>query len=193
MTISDDETDQRVIKAIQQGKHDALAELYDRHNSWLMAVAYRILDNRLDAEDLLHDVFVEIWKKSASYDSTRGTVCSWLAVKIRSRALDRLRALRAVHKNKMVLATLEHNSTAPEIECVVNHALARQMLDQLTPNQRTVIEFSYFRGFTCQEIANHCHMPLGTVKSVLLRAIQVLQREFNRHKVQNTCLSMKQY
>ena len=109
MTISDDETDQRIIKAIQQGNHDAFAELYDRHNAWLMAVSYRILKNRLDAEDLLHDVFVEIWKKSTSYDSTRGTVCNWLAVKIRSRALDRLRALRTVHKHKVVLATLEHD------------------------------------------------------------------------------------
>lgn len=189
MTKTDAETDQRIIRDIQQGNRDAFAELYDRHNAWLMAVAYRILQNRRDAEDLLHDVFIEIWKKAASFDAKRGTVTSWLAVKIRSRALDRLRALSTVKKHIIEQPATEIEYAAPtnEVRSMVDHIQARKMLDQLTPVQRTVIELSYFRGFTCQEIANHCQMPLGTVKSGLLRAIQVLRQKFNPCEVSDTC------
>ena len=192
MTISDADTDQRIIRAIQQGNREAFAELYDQHSTWLLAVAYRILQNRRDAEDLLHDVFLEIWKKAASYDPNRGTVRSWLAVKIRSRALDRHRALKTVKKHVVEQTNSEIDGiewvpTADETDCVVDHDAARKMLEQLTPAQRSVIELSYFEGFTCQEIANQCQIPLGTVKSRLLRAMQVLRQKFNNSKVADTC------
>jgi RNA polymerase sigma-70 factor (ECF subfamily) len=191
--ISDAEKDQHIIKAIQQGNSDALAELYDRHNAWLMALAYRILQNRLDAEDLLHDVFVEVWKKAISYNPVRGTVSSWLAVKTRSRALDRLRALKNLKKHSVYNTVLdaEHGSTTSlpqeDNSCVVDHHFAKKMLEQLNPAQRTVIELSYFRGFSCQEISTHCQMPLGTVKSHLLRAMQALRKEFKRNEELSIC------
>lgn len=189
MTTPDADRDQYIIKAIQQGNREAFAELYDQHNAWLMAVAYRILQNRRDAEDLLHDVFLEIWKKATSYDPKRGTVRSWLAVKIRSRALDRHRALNTVKKHVLEQASSEIESVPAtnETNCVVDCNLARQMLAQLTPVQRSVIELSYFGGFTCQEIANQCQIPLGTVKSRLLRAMQVLRQEFKSSKVVDPC------
>ncbi len=189
MAITDAEIDRRIIKEIQQGNRDAFAELYDRHHTWLMAVAYRILQDRRDSEDLLHDVFLEIWKKATSYEPKRGTVQSWLAVKMRSRALDRLRALKKIkrHITEHVEPEIQTETSAMDTECIVDHLLARRMLELLTPVQRTVIELSYFRGFTCQEIATHCQMPLGTVKSGLLRAIQVLRREFNSKEVSSTC------
>lgn len=189
MTVSNIDTDQHIIKAVQQGNREAFAELYDQHNAWLMAVAYRILQNRRDAEDLLHDVFLEIWKKAASYDPKRGTVRSWLAIKIRSRALDRHRALSTARKHVSEQAGLEIESvsTTNETSHVADHNLARHMLEQLTPDQRSIIELSYFEGFTCQEIANQCQIPLGTVKSRLLRAMQTLRRQFNNSKVADTC------
>ncbi len=185
MTTTDAQTDQQIIQAIQQGKQDAFAELYDRHNTWLLAVAYRILRNRNDAEDLLHDVFIEIWKKADSYDPNRGSVTAWLAVKIRSRALDRLRTLNTVKKHIVEQSATEIDFVAPQdqISSAVNHNQARQLLAQLNQVQRTVIELSYFKGLTCQEIANHCQMPLGTVKSTLLRGMQKLRKNFNHHEV----------
>lgn len=189
MTVIDAETDQRIIAEIQRGDRDAFAELYDRHHVWLMTVAYRILNNRNDAEDLLHDVFLEIWKKASSYDSTRGTVKSWLAVKTRSRALDRLRALNTVKKHVSEQSCLEVGAIlqTKEISRSVDHEMAVSLLKKLSPVQRTVIELSYFQGFTCQEIANHCQMPLGTVKSGLLRAIQVLRRGLKNSKADKIC------
>ena len=185
----DTETDWQIIKAIQQEDRDAFAELYDRHHQKLMAIAYRILLNKRDAEDLLHDVFLEVWKKAASYDSDRGTVSCWLGVKTRSRALDRLRTLNRATQYKIEQSDkeIELETPAHDVSCVVDHDKAKQTLEQLNPVQRTVIELSYFRGFTCQEIANHCQMPLGTVKSGLLRGLQVLRREFNGCEGSKTC------
>ena len=181
MNTSD--ADQNMITAIQNGNRDAFAELYDQHNAWLFAVAYRILQNHSDAEDLLHDVFIEIWKKAASYKAERGTVRSWLAVKIRSRALDRLRALKRVRKHIIDQAYLDIEPVSKSTETeITNHILAKRLLEKLSLAQRNIIELSYFQGFTCHEIANHCQMPLGTVKSGLQRSIQVLRRELNSQK-----------
>ncbi len=189
MTNTDTETDWRIIRAVQQGDRDAFAELYDRYHQKLMAIAYRILLNKRDAEDLLHDVFLEVWKKAASYDPDRGTLSCWLGVKIRSRALDRLRTLnRAIqHEREQSGNEVELEMPANEVSRMVDHCKAKKTLEQLNPTQRTVIELSYFRGFTCQEIANHCQMPLGTVKSGLLRGLQVLRREFNYCEGSGTC------
>ncbi len=186
----DVETDLRIIASIQQGDKSALAELYDRHSAWMMAVAYRILNNRNDAEDLLHDVFLEIWNKAATYNPKRGRLGGWLAVKVRSRALDRLRASNTVkkHISEQWAMQIEAEISAKETGGNVDRDLARTLLKQLSPIQRTVIEFSYFRGYTNQEIADHCQMPLGTVKSGLLRGIQVLRREINKSKVDNSCV-----
>lgn len=186
MTISDAENDLSLIKAIQQGEQNAFSELYDLHNAWLLAVAYRILQNRRDAEDLLHDVFLEIWNKASSYESKRGSVRSWLAVKIRSRALDRIRALNTIKKHivqKEVSDSIYEPATNETATTMIEHLQAKKLLEQLTADQRTVIELSYFRGLTCQEIANHCQIPLGTAKSSLQRALQVLRREFNSKEV----------
>ena len=182
MTKSDAKIDQRIILAVQQGNKLAFAELYDRHNAWLMAVAFRILNNRRDAEDLLHDVFIEIWKKASSYDQSRGSLKSWLAVKIRSRALDRLRTLSNLKKHEA--EQMNEEITAATMSTSVTRSVeedqAKRMLQQLTPMQRNIIELSYFRGFTCQEIANHCQMPLGTVKSDLLRSMKALRNNLKQ-------------
>lgn len=189
MSLTNDETNQRLIKAIQQGSRDAFAQFYDLHHGWLMAVAFRILQNQRDAEDLLHDVFIEIWSKAASYNPQRGTVFSWLAVKIRSRALDRLRALKTFNKHisEGAVHDMIADDSSQEASQKVEHIQAVNMLEQLSPVQRTVIELSYFRGMTCQEIANHCQMPLGSVKSSLLRGIKTLRLKYAHCEVTETC------
>ncbi len=189
MTIPDTETDLRIIKAIQKGNKNAFAELYDLHNTWLMALAFRILQNKRDAEDLLHDVFVEIWNKASSYQPERGTVRSWLAIKIRSRALDRLRKLNTIKKHISEQSETEYATIATEanISSAVEQEQTQKMLQKLTPTQRNIIELSYFRGLSCQEIANYCQMPLGTVKSGLLRSIQLLRKEYKMNEEVKTC------
>ncbi len=171
------EIDFRLVTAIQSGDRTAFARLYGRYAAWMLAVAYRVLQNRRDAEDLLHDVFIEVWNKAASYDVQRGSVRGWLAIRTRSRALDRIRSLNLIRKNEA--GEIESGSTtvqsAERTEIGVDHWNARRAVDRLSLNQRTVIQLSYFHGMTCQEIAEHCAIPLGTVKSRLASALNSLR------------------
>lgn len=174
------EHDRKLIASIRHNDNAALAELYDRHAATLMGIAYRILQNRRDAEDLLHDVFLEAWHKATSYDSTRGTVRNWLIMRVRSRAIDRLRSLVSARKK----AILQTNSEFAQIESVENvsrspdHDRARRALAHLSDAQRTVIELLYFEGLSCQEIASRCEIPIGTVKSRLSAALNLLRNMF---------------
>ena len=176
---ADEKIDKRIIADIQNSDRKAFAELYDRHGTWLLAVAYRILQNRRDAEDLLHDVFLEVWRKVSSYDPDRGTVRSWLAIRVRSRALDRIRSLKVAreHSIKRYNNNADMIQSADEASSLVEHFQARQAVEKLTSAQRTVIELSYFKGFTCREISEHNAMPLGTVKTHLAAAMASLRKD----------------
>lgn len=179
-----------LIKAIQQRDRDAFAQLYDRYSSWLMAIARRILENNRDAEDLLHDVFLEIWHKADSFDPQRGSLKSWLAVKVRSRAIDRLRVL-----NKLKHRHVDEQDTSISFETTAeerynlehDHRRAKQTMQQLSPLQRNVIELSYYHGLTCQEIANNYDIPLGTVKSGMQRGIKILRQKLNCRVEPDVC------
>lgn len=181
MKDSEQDIDQQIVSAVQSGDREAFARLYDRHSAWLLAVAYRIIQNRRDAEDLLHDVFIEVWNKAASYSAERGSVRSWLAIRVRSRAVDRIRALHIARKNQtnetdtdtMIL------ESSNKSERGIDHQKARRAVEQLSPKQRTVIQLSYFHGLTCQEISNRCDIPLGTVKSRLASALVSLRQHFD--------------
>lgn len=173
--------DRQILCAVQSGDQQALGRLYDRHSDWMLAVAYRILQNRRDSEDLLHDVFVEVWNKAGSYNAERGSVRCWLAIRIRSRALDRIRALNKV-RNKQA-DDFEYEATkmsiTDESETSVDYLNARRAVEQLSPNQRLVIQLGYFQGLTCQEISDCCEIPLGTVKSRLAAALVCLRQQLS--------------
>lgn len=109
MTSSDD----ALVKLLAAGDQDALAELYDRYSAMMVGVAVRLLNNNRDAEDLVHDVFIEAWQKASSFDPTRGTVRSWLMVRLRSRAADRRRTLSTARARAVLLVASE--STEEEL------------------------------------------------------------------------------
>ena len=89
-----DEDDVALVRAMAGGDRRALAALYDRHASYLLALGLRILKNRGEAEDLLHDVFLEVWRSAGDYDLNRGRVRTWLVIRMRSRALDVVKSAR---------------------------------------------------------------------------------------------------
>ena len=173
------ESDGALIEAAANGDGTALGCLYDRHGSLMLGVAFRILGNRRDAEDLLHDVFVEAWAKAGSYDPARATVRSWLLVRVRSRAIDRLRSLEVARRHGMAPAPGEPaepraDDTDPGRH--VDRVRARDALAGLSAEQRDVVEKSYFAGLTCREIAELSQIPIGTVKSRLFAAMAQLRR-----------------
>lgn len=173
-------SDEALVAAIRGRDAQALSELYERHAGLLMSVAYRILNDRQDAEDLIHDVMLELWRKAENYDSSRGKVRSWLVLMTRSRAIDRVRALSTARAHAIRLhregrpATSDH---APETS--LDASLVRSAVGRLDETQRTVLQMNYFEGCTCQDIAERLNTPLGTVKSRLRAAVKRLRSTFD--------------
>jgi RNA polymerase sigma-70 factor (ECF subfamily) len=165
--------DESLMAAAAVGDGSALGELYDRHAGAMLGVALRILKLRQDAEDLVHDVFVEAWQKAADFDASRGSVRSWLLVRVRSRGVDRLRRRGLFgdgeSRPEAAEAKLPAAWDAPDRE------RARKALGALPEPQRTLVELAYFEGMTCSEMAAHCAIPLGTVKSRLSAALGKLR------------------
>jgi RNA polymerase sigma-70 factor (ECF subfamily) len=172
-----DEGDIRLVRAAAKGDSQALAGLYDRYASVLLAVGQRILGNAREAEDLLHDVFLEVWRRAGDYDRARGSVRAWLLMRMRSRALDRK---RAQGRSRVVLL---ENGNIPEVEAspaddpslAPDRHVVRRAIAELPEEQRVVLELGYFEGLTSTEIAVHVDIPVGTVKSRVARGLSQLR------------------
>ena len=172
-------TDEAIVEAIAARKQPALTELYARYAKLLMGVAYRIFQNRTDAEDLIHDVFIEVWNKAGNYNKSRGKVKTWLVLLTRSRAVDRVRTLAVARKYAMVAQAVDESEPqCTDLDISIDQALVRAAAEKLDGPQRNVLHLNYFEGLSCQEIANQLDTPLGTVKSRLRAAVKNLKLTF---------------
>ncbi len=168
--------DAALLLAVAGGDAQALGLLYDRYSGVLLGLADRLLGNRRDAEDLVHDVFVEAWARAADYDSARGTVRTWLALRLRSRAIDRHRSVAAQRQTGVDVHTLE--VAAPESDGAnADREVVHRVLAALPVEQRTVVELAFFEGWSSSEIAMHLQVPVGTVKSRAAAARSKLRAE----------------
>jgi RNA polymerase sigma-70 factor (ECF subfamily) len=176
--------DEHLVVAVARGDRTAMAALYDRYAPLLLAVASRIVGNRTQAEDLLHDVLLEAWHRAGEYDPARGTVRAWLVTRVRSRALDeRMGAARRAELVRSKLAGIEQTVVrAADISSVDGHHLRREVAG-LPPDLEVVIDLAYFEGLSAVEIGLRLGIPSGTVKSRLARAMGLLRRHFVREAV----------
>jgi RNA polymerase sigma-70 factor (ECF subfamily) len=171
------EVDAALVRAIAGGDREALAHLYDRFAPSLMAIGSRILCDRREAEDLLHDVFLEVWRLAADYDDQRGSVRGWLLMRMRSRALDRRKAagFARVVSIEERRAPEEPNASSEDPSLQPDREAVRRALADLPPDQRTVLELGYFEGLSSSEIAARIEAPIGTVKSRVAAALLKLR------------------
>jgi RNA polymerase sigma-70 factor, ECF subfamily len=177
-----DDGDRALVAAIAEGDRTALANLYDRYVSILLAVGQRMLGNRREAEDLVHDVFLEAWRQAGAYDSKRGSVKAWLLVRLRSRALDRHRAASRAPMPIDAAARLAEQVAVGEDSAVAlapDRAAVRRALAALPEEQRAVLELGYFEGLSSSEIAARTGAPIGTVKSRVATALARLRAGLN--------------
>lgn len=168
--------DADVIREAARGEIKALAALYDRYAGLLLSMANRMLGDKTVAEDLVQDVFMEVWRRAHAFDASRGSVRTWLLVRLRSRALDRLRSAQV--RREVTVDDVGPREAAPtheDPELSPDRALVREAILQLPEDQRLVIELSYFQGLSSSEIAEHMGSPIGTVKSRTAAALGKLR------------------
>jgi RNA polymerase sigma-70 factor (ECF subfamily) len=171
--------DTALIERIGRGDADALAVLYDRHAPRVLGLTTRILGDPDEAEDVLQEVFLHVWRNPGQFDETRGTATTWLLILARSRAIDRLRSLRRRGKDRQVPIEDHPIASGEDLEQGAANAqegaVVRRALAELPPDQRRALELAYFDGYTQSEIARMTGAPLGTVKTRLRQGMMKLR------------------
>lgn len=167
--------DAQDVAQMSQGDRAGLAALYDRYSAILLGLGMRILGDRRESEDVVHDVFIEAWGAAASYDPTRGRVSTWLVLRMRSRALDRVRARGRVTVTEDPIDEAS-SAQAPNAHALVAEGVAvRSALAELPLEQRRALELGYFAGMSSSEIAAETGVSIGTVKSRVAAGLSKLR------------------
>ena len=156
-----------ILERVEAGDRDALGRLYDRFTPMLYSLAMRIVGNAPDAEDVIQLAWVQVWRTADRYEPGRGSVASWLASIVRSRALDRARTAKARARAES-LAPPPRPRDPPDSE---DKNRVRAALDALEPKQRAALELAFFDGLAHSEVATRLDAPLGTVKSWIRRGL----------------------
>lgn len=170
--------DPRLMRRVAEGEVSAFSELYDKLSAPLFSFALRILKDPEEAEELLQEVFVKIWRQAASYDPARGTPFAWAATLIRYKALDRLRS-----RQRRQRLQDDAEAEACETPAVSTNGTGREAGEEelrsaftrLPSDQREAIDLAFFGGLTQQEIATRLREPLGTVKARIRRGMLKLR------------------
>jgi RNA polymerase sigma-70 factor, ECF subfamily len=170
-----------LLRRIATQDRDALNEFYDQTARPLFSIACRMLGNVADAEEVIQDVFVQIWTKAVKFDAGKGQPFHWALALTRNRCIDGLRS-RQRRSRIMVDAKGEPEldqtvEVAPADEPLLENdaAVIRSVVNNLPPDQRQAIEMAFFAGLTHQEIAESLHEPLGTIKARIRRGMLKLR------------------
>src|SRR5215467_6533535 len=170
-------SDAEIIARIYNGDEGAMALLYDRYSYVVYAVALRVLSDGSAAEDILQDVFIQLWRNPQAFNASRGSLTAWLVVIARNRAIDQLRKRRPeVEAAETVI------SVDPELESTAERKLAiekvRAVLAGMSAEQRAALEMAFFEGLTHVEIAGRTGQPLGTVKTRIRSGLSAVRKAF---------------
>ena len=168
--------DQAAIARMARGDHSALAELYDRNARLVFSLALRILQNRADAEDVVQDVFAQVWAQANRYDNTRGAVAAWMLTMARSRAIDKLRSRGArpeIASEARLVEEVPDAAVRQDLQLLSAEQVEtlKRALNELSAPQRIALELAYYEGLTHAEIADRLSEPLGTVKTRIRQAV----------------------
>jgi RNA polymerase sigma-70 factor, ECF subfamily len=168
--LSDRARDRQLLARVAKGDVAALQTIYERHAPRAVAIAYRILRDRSEAEDVVQETFLELWRRSSQFDAARGGAIAWVVTIARSRAIDRLRASgtagRTIASANAGEGLVPLALPLPSDEAEQRRDVARvaTALSALPDAQRETIELAYFEGLSQSEIAERTGTPLGTVK-----------------------------
>ena len=164
-------TGEELLVAVGRGDRDAFAELYDRVAPQVLGVAVRVVRDRSLAEEVVQEVLVEVWRKAARFDPTRGSARGWITTLAHRRAVDRVRSEQASRDRDDRVSRRDDghafDAVADEVQVRLDHWQVRQALAALTDRQREAVELAYFSGHTYRDVARILGIPEGTAKSRL--------------------------
>lgn len=177
-------SDSELLRAISRGDEQALAAIYDRYRLILFGLILRIVHDRQEAEDVLQEALLQVWRRASDFDESRGRVFTWLVTIARSRALDRLRTIGS--RTKLADEVLAQSSineagdaagdAAKDAVKSEQGAIVRRALAELPEEQRQPLLLAYFEGLTQTEIAARLGDPLGTVKTRMRSGLSKLRQ-----------------
>lgn len=175
----DRRADALLADRIRSGDTEALGELYDRYASTAIATAVRVVGGREEAEDVVHDAFVAVWRKIDRFDAARGSLRAWLMTVVRNRAIDRIRARRTtIDVDDADERSLLRTGPNPTLEAALTRASTgdlRAAMASLPEEQRRALELAYFEGYTYREVAELTGVPAGTANGRLRLALAKLR------------------
>ena len=159
-----------LIKRVAEGDQSALTALYDTTSRLVFGLILRVVTDRSSAEEVLLDVYTQVWRQASTYDAKRGAPLAWLMTIARTRGIDRLRSGKHEHQHKESLDAIGEvvaSAPGPEADSVTaeRRRIVCSALETLSAEQREVIELAYYSGLSHSEIALRLGQPLGTVKT----------------------------
>jgi RNA polymerase sigma-70 factor (ECF subfamily) len=180
LSTADAPTDEELMARVQEQDDQAIAMLYRRHTPLLRTVIGRILNNETDVDDLLQEVFLEIWRQAGRYSEEKGKALGWIVTLARRRAIDRLRKKMAYSRAQDRLQEevehepepAMHHSADKEVVASDTAEIFRNVIATLPPAQQEALKYAFYRGMSQREIAAHTGIPLGTIKTRLELAIR---------------------
>ncbi|MGH7934568.1 MAG: sigma-70 family RNA polymerase sigma factor [Candidatus Binataceae bacterium] len=173
--------DRDLLIAMARGDAEALRTLNARYGQMLAALAKRFVNNESDAEEIVADVLWQAWRSAGSFDPSRGSVSVWLITLARSRAIDRLRAIRARERPPGAEPDADPVSDpAVELDQAERARIVRGALATLDPNERIALELAYFSDLSQSEVAAKLGIPLGTAKTRIRGAMVKLRQALSR-------------
>jgi len=164
-----------LVERLRASDEGAMAQLYDRYSGIVYSVALRVLNDTGAAEDVLQEVFLQLWRNPNVFDASRGSLGAWLSVIARNRAIDALRKRKPVIDFENVILSVECNLES-EAGRKVSIEKARAALTKVPADQRKALELAFFQGLTHTEIAAKTGEPLGTIKTRIRAALTALRK-----------------
>lgn len=172
------EDDGVLLERVRRGDENAMASLYDRYSKIVYSVSLRVLRDVSAAEDVLQEIFMQVWRNPGSFLETKGSLGGWLAVVARNRSIDTLRRRRPTDQVEEIALASPCN-LADEAERNSMMERARSAIVKLPVEQRKMLEMAFFDGLTHTEIAEMTGDPLGTVKTRIRSALLTLRKAFS--------------
>jgi RNA polymerase sigma-70 factor (ECF subfamily) len=167
--------DGALVAAIRNGSQEAMAELYDRYSPVVYAVALRVLGDTSAAEDILQEIFMQLWRKPGAFDVSRGNLAPWLAVIARNRAVDLLRKRRPQSELEETTLSIDPDLAADAHRNRIAEQV-RTALKEMPASQWSALEMAYFEGYSHSEISSKTGEPLGTIKTRIRSGLMQLRK-----------------